>query len=46
MLRVYCTDLEARNWPVQHVLLPHPAVSRVQSQIVMDRIKPDAPLPL
>jgi DNA-binding Lrp family transcriptional regulator len=46
MLRVYCTDLEALNRLVQHVLLPHPAVSRVQSQIVMDRIKPDAPLPL
>jgi DNA-binding Lrp family transcriptional regulator len=26
-------------------LLPHPAVSRVQSQIVMDQLKTDAPLP-
>jgi DNA-binding Lrp family transcriptional regulator len=46
LLRVYCTDLDALNRLVQGVLLPHPAVSRVQSRIVMDRIKPDAPLPL
>ena len=46
LLRVYCTDLNDLNRMVQHVLLPHPAVSRVQSQIVMDRVKPDAPLPL
>jgi DNA-binding Lrp family transcriptional regulator len=46
LLRVYCADLDALNRLVQDVLLPHPAVSRVQSRIVMDRIKPDAPLPL
>jgi DNA-binding Lrp family transcriptional regulator len=46
LLRVYCTDLSELNRLVQAVLLPHPAVSRVQSRIVMDRIKPDAPLPL
>lgn len=46
LLRVYCTDLDALNRLVQGVLLPHPAVSRVQSRIVMDPIKPDAPLPL
>lgn len=46
LLRVYCRDLDGLNRLVQTVLLPHPAVSRVQSQIVMDRIKPDAPLPL
>lgn len=46
LLRIYCTDLAALNLLVQHVLLPHPAVSRVQSQIVMERIKPDAPLPV
>lgn len=46
MLRVYCADLEALNYLVQHVLLPHPAVSRVQSQIVMERVKFDAPLPV
>jgi DNA-binding Lrp family transcriptional regulator len=46
LLRVYCPDLGALNRLVQEILLPHPAVSRVQSRIVMDRIKPDAPLPL
>lgn len=46
LLRVFCTDLSALNRLVQQVLLPHPAVSRVQSQIVMERIKPDAALPL
>lgn len=46
LLRVYCSDLDALNRLVQGVLLPHPAVSRVQSRIVMDRIKPDAPLPI
>ncbi len=46
LLRVYCADLSALNMLVQQVLLPHPAVSRVQSQIVMERVKPDAPLPV
>ncbi|PUB13649.1 Lrp/AsnC family transcriptional regulator [Yoonia sediminilitoris] len=46
LLRIYCADLTALNRMVQQVLLPHPAVSRVQSQIVMERIKPDAPLPV
>ena len=46
LLRVYCTNLSALNRLVQQVLLPHPAVSRVQSQIVMERVKPDAPLPI
>jgi DNA-binding Lrp family transcriptional regulator len=46
LLRVYCADLSALNLLVQQVLLPHPAVSRVQSQIVMERVKPDAPLPV
>ena len=46
LLRVICADLSALNALVQQVLLPHPAVSRVQSQIVMERVKPDAPLPL
>ncbi len=46
LLRVYCADLTALNTMVQQVLLPHPAVSRVQSQIVMERVKPDAPLPV
>jgi len=46
LLRVHCADLAALNRLVQQVLLPHPAVSRVQSQIVLERIKPDAPLPV
>jgi DNA-binding Lrp family transcriptional regulator len=46
LLRVFCADLAALNRLVQAVLLPHPAVSRVQSQIVLERVKPDAPLPL
>lgn len=46
LLRVWCADLAALNRLVQQALLPHPAVARVQSQIVLDRVKPDAPLPL
>ena len=45
LLRVYCTDLEALNRLIHDVLLPHPSVSRVQSQIVMNQLKADAPLP-
>ncbi|CUH63798.1 Leucine-responsive regulatory protein [Thalassovita gelatinovora] len=45
LLRVYCTDLTALNALIHDILLPHPAVSRVQSQIVMDQFKQDAPLP-
>ncbi|EBA02386.1 MAG: Lrp/AsnC family transcriptional regulator [Paracoccaceae bacterium] len=46
LLRIYCTDLAALNALIQDVLLPHPAIARVQSQIVMDQLKIDAPLPL
>ena len=46
LLRVYCDDLPALNALIHEVLLPHPAVARVQSQIVMDQFKADAPLPL
>lgn len=45
LLRVYCDDLAALNVLIHEVLLPHPAVARVQSQIVMDQFKADAPLP-
>ncbi|MCV2871543.1 Lrp/AsnC family transcriptional regulator [Defluviimonas sp. WL0050] len=45
LLRVYCEDLAGLNRLIHQVLLAHPAVSRVQSQIVMDQFKPDAPLP-
>ncbi|MEM1273506.1 MAG: Lrp/AsnC family transcriptional regulator [Pseudomonadota bacterium] len=46
LLRVWCADLGALHALIHSVLLPHPAVSRVQSQIVMDQMKPDAPLPV
>lgn len=46
LLRVYCADLAALNVLIHEVLLPHPAVARVQSQIVMDQFKVDAPLPI
>lgn len=46
LLRVWCTDLADLNRLIQHILLPHPAVARVQSQIVMDQLKADAPLPV
>ncbi|MDV4145342.1 MULTISPECIES: Lrp/AsnC family transcriptional regulator [Shimia] len=45
LLRVFCEDLSALNTLIHDVLLPHPAVARVQSQIVMDQCKRDAPLP-
>lgn len=45
LLRVWCQDLKALNHLIHQLLLPHPAVARVQSQIVMDQFKPDAPLP-
>tara|TARA_R110002096_G_scaffold81221_7_gene189596 strand:+ start:8346 stop:8801 length:456 start_codon:yes stop_codon:yes gene_type:complete len=45
LLRVWCTDLPGLNQLIHKVLLPHPSVARVQSQIVMDQFKPDAALP-
>ncbi len=45
LLRVYCEDLPALNRLIHDVLLPHTAVARVHSQIVMDQLKRDAPLP-
>jgi len=45
LLRVYCADLAALNTLIHDVLLPHPAVARVHSQIVMDQLKRDGPLP-
>jgi DNA-binding Lrp family transcriptional regulator len=46
LLRVFCKDLPALNALIHDTLLPHPAVARIQSQIVMDQVKPDSPLPL
>jgi len=45
LLRIYCSDLSSLNQLIHDVILPHPAVARVQSQIVMDQLKQDAPLP-
>ncbi|MGB3243859.1 MAG: Lrp/AsnC family transcriptional regulator [Sulfitobacter sp.] len=45
LLRVYCEDLPSLNRLIHEVLLPHTAVARVHSQIVMDQLKRDAPLP-
>lgn len=46
LLRVWCSDLGALNHLIHHRLLAHPAVARVQSQIVMDQPKPDSGLPV
>jgi DNA-binding Lrp family transcriptional regulator len=46
LLRVWCADLAALNDLIHNVLLPHEAVARVRSQIVMDQPKRDGPLPL
>ena len=45
LLRVYCEDLPDLNRLIQDVLLNHPAVARVHSQIVMDQLKTDGALP-
>lgn len=45
LLRVYCADLSTLNRLIHDVLLPHAAIGRVQSQIVMDQLKGDGPLP-
>ena len=45
LLRVYCEDLPALNRLIHEVLLPHTAVAHVHSQIVMDQLKRDGPLP-
>lgn len=46
LLRVYCPDLASLNRLIHEVLLAHPAVARVHSQIVMDQPKADGPLPV
>lgn len=45
LLRIYCADLSALHRLIHEVLLSHPAVARVHSQIVMDQLKTDGPLP-
>ncbi|MGR3503885.1 Lrp/AsnC family transcriptional regulator [Pseudaestuariivita sp.] len=46
LLRVICADLAALNGLIHEILLPHAAVARVHSQIVMNQLKADAPLPI
>lgn len=46
LLRVWCADLSALNELIQHRLLPHHAVARVESKIVMEELKPDSGLPV
>ncbi|NSX54759.1 Lrp/AsnC family transcriptional regulator [Parasulfitobacter algicola] len=46
LLRVYADDLSALNTLIHDIILPNPVVARVQSQIVMDQLKADAPLPV
>ncbi len=46
IFRVYCSSLTSLNDLVQKTLLPHPAIGRVQSQIVMEQVKDDTALPL
>ncbi|NIZ13789.1 Lrp/AsnC family transcriptional regulator [Phaeobacter sp. HF9A] len=46
LLRVYCHDLQELNALLHEVILPHQAVSRVHSQIVMAQLKGDSPLPV
>ena len=45
LLRVYCADLPSLNRLIHDVLLLHGAVAKVHSQIVMDQLKRDGPLP-
>tara|TARA_B110000438_G_scaffold106054_1_gene104353 strand:- start:301 stop:774 length:474 start_codon:yes stop_codon:yes gene_type:complete len=46
IIRVFCNDLHALNNLIQNVLLPHPFIGRVQSQIVMNQMKDETALPL
>ena len=46
LLRVWTADLAGLNRLIHQVILAHPAVARVESQIAMDRLKADAPLPV
>lgn len=45
LMRVYCHDLASLNRLIHEILLPHASVARVQSQIVLDHVKKDTPLP-
>jgi len=45
LIRVYCEGLSDFNRLIQDVLLANPSVARVHSQIVMEQLKADGPLP-
>lgn len=46
LLRVWCKSLNELNALVHEVFLPHEAVARVQTKIVMAQLKVDAGLPV
>jgi DNA-binding Lrp family transcriptional regulator len=46
LLKVQVRDLPALSHIVNEVLLPHPAVARVRSEIALQTLKLPAPLPL
>ena len=46
IFRIFCSELSALNNLIQKVLLPHPFIGRVQSQIVMNQMKDETALPL
>ncbi len=46
LLRVVTRNLDALSRLVNDRLLPHPSVARVQSRIVLERLKENGPLPL
>ena len=45
LVKVVTSDLDALSDFVNDVMLPHPAVARLQSRIVLDRLKDGGPLP-
>jgi DNA-binding Lrp family transcriptional regulator len=46
LLKVQVRDLAALSHIVNEVLLPHPAVARVRSEIALQTLKRPSPLPL
>lgn len=46
ILHIWCVDLADLSDLIQNVLLTHPTVSRVHSQIALDQLKTRAPLPI
>lgn len=46
IFRVFCVDLVALNHLIQNVLLPHPSIGRVHSQIVMEQLKDETAMPV